>query len=125
MSDEWRIYDYAIKGVMYVCRDVFRIVEIIDHKVGLTAPLLIKIKQSTVLPQLGVLHDHLDIAWNGPNAWQALVGSCGSSVCCTPDTRSRSRFIGEHTVKSERATHSIKNVEQYLHCNYVLDHLGQ
>ena len=55
MSNEWRIYDYAIKGVMYVCRDVFRIIEIIQQKVGLTAPLLIKIKQSTVLPQLGVL----------------------------------------------------------------------
>jgi len=55
VSDEWRIYDYAIKGVMYVCRDVFRIMEIIHHKVWLIAPLLIKIKQSTVLPQLGVL----------------------------------------------------------------------
>ena len=55
VSDEGRIYDYAIKGVMYVCRYIFRIVEIIHHKVGLTTPLLIKIKQSTVLPQLGVL----------------------------------------------------------------------
>ena len=69
------------------------------------------------------LHNSLVAAWNG----QALTGICASKVCCTPDTRSRSRsrFISEHIVESERATHSMENVEQRLQCTYALDHLGQ
>ena len=41
--------------MVYVFRNVFRVVVVIYHKVGLAAPLLVKIKQSTVLPQLGTL----------------------------------------------------------------------
>ena len=37
---------------MYVCRDVFRIVEVIQNKVGFTAPLPVQVKQGTVFPQV-------------------------------------------------------------------------
>ena len=40
---------------MYVERDVLRIVEVIKHKIGLPAPLLVDVKQRASLSQVRIL----------------------------------------------------------------------